>query len=232
MTGPDSITPPDGLLKADLHVHTEYSPDCLTSLDRVIRNCRLQGIDCIAVTDHNEIKGALLLQERAPFKVIVGEEIRTDRGEIIGYFLTRKIAPGLSPARTVYEIKAQGGLVCIPHPFDRLRRSRLDYGALGEIENEIDIIEVFNSRNVYSEDNRKAREYALARGRAASVGTDAHWPWEIGRAYIHIADFTDAPTFNTALQSVSPEFTGVLRKSGLLVHAGTKALKLFRSGRK
>jgi predicted metal-dependent phosphoesterase TrpH len=216
------------MLKADLHVHTCFSPDSLTSIDRLLDTCVKKGMGCIAVTDHNEIKGALLLQEKAPFKVIVSEEIRTDQGEIIGYFLTRRIRPGLSLTRTISEIKDQGGLVCIPHPFDRFRTSRLQFKALKEIENEIDIIEVFNSRNVNSEDNKKAKEFALAKGTMVSVGSDAHWPWEIGLTYMNIPDFSDVESFRAALQSVSPVFTGQLKKSGLLVHIGTKTLKLLK----
>lgn len=216
------------MLKADLHVHTNYSSDSLSSLERVIGVCRNRGLDCIAVTDHNEIKGALLMQEKAPFKVIVGEEIRTDRGEIIGYFLTEHIKPGMTPARTVEEIKRQGGFVCVPHPFDRIRSSRLELDAFREIAGDIDIIEVFNARNVYSADNVKAREYAAGQGYLASVGSDAHWLWEIGRTYMTIPDFHDAGTFRAALQTVSPVMAGRLKKSGLLVHAGTKALKLMR----
>lgn len=213
------------MLKADLHVHTEYSRDCLTSPDRIIAACQKRGIGCIAVTDHNEIKGALILQEKAPFKVIVGEEIRTDRGEIIGYFLNRRIEPGLSPARTVAEIKKQGGLVCIPHPFCRLRSSKLDLAALMEIEQEIDIVEAFNSRNLYAADNLRAREYARTRGFPVSAGTDAHWHWEIGRSYIHLPDFSDAESFRAALWSVTAASSGVLRKSGLFAHVCTKTVK-------
>lgn len=216
------------MLKADLHVHTEYSGDCLTSIDRIISACRRRGIDCIAVTDHNEIRGALLLQEEAPFKVIVGEEIRTGRGEIIGYFLTKPVKPGLSPARTVEEIRKQGGLVCVPHPFDRLRSSRLDSAALAEIADEVDLIEVFNSRNVYNNDNIKAEEYARTRGIPVTVGTDAHWPWEIGRTYMNIPEFTDAASFRDGLRAVSAECQGLLRKSGLFVHICTKTLKILR----
>jgi len=215
------------MLKADFHIHTKYSPDCLTSIDRLIRTCIQRGIDCVAVTDHNEVKGALLLQEKAPFKVIVGEEIRTDRGEIIGYFLTRHIKPGMCPARTVEEIKNQGGLVCVPHPFDRLRKSRLDINALREIEKDIDIIEVFNSRNVYNEDNTRAERFAVSRGIMVSVGSDAHWHWEIGNTYMTLPDFKDADSFRESLQSVSPVFTGSARKSGLFPHIGTKVVKFF-----
>lgn len=215
------------MLKADLHVHTHYSPDSLTKIEDVILRCTETGIDCIAVTDHNEIKGAIKLQERAPFTVIVGEEIRTNQGEIIGYFLTKHIKPGMSPAKTVEEIKKQGGLVCVPHPFDRLRNSKIEWKALVDIKKDIDIIEVFNARNVYSEDNDKAREFAAENEFMVSVGTDAHWSWEIGRTYVDIPEFSDVNSFRESLNSVSPMFTGELKKSGLLVHFGTKSLKLF-----
>lgn len=216
------------MVKADLHVHTRYSHDCLTKIEDVITRCEEAGIDCIAVTDHNEIKGALLLQEKAPFKVIVGEEIRTNQGEIIGYFLTEHIKPGLSPAQTIEEIRNQGGLVCVPHPFDRLRKSKLQHAALIEVQKDIDMIEVFNARNVYAQDNHKAREFAAKNELMVSVGTDAHWYWEIGRTYLELPDFYDAESFRESLKSVSPLFTGEMNRSGLWVHAGTKSLKILK----
>lgn len=215
-------------MKVDLHIHTLYSGDCLTPLDKVLACALKRGLDCMAITDHNEIEGALRLQEKSPIKIIVGEEIRTNRGEITGYFLKERIKPGLSPARTVEEIRKQGGLVCIPHPFDRLRSSRLDLAALLEIEQEIDMVEVFNARNVYAADNEKARSYAVDMGKMFAVGTDAHWPWEIGRSWMDIGDFTDAASFKAAFAAVPVGFSGECRKSGLLVHVGTKTLKLLR----
>jgi len=215
-------------MKADLHIHTLYSRDCLTPLDKVLECALKRGLECIAITDHNEIEGALRLQEKSPIKIIVGEEIRTNRGEIIGYFLKRRIQPGMSPAKTIEEIRNQGGLVCVPHPFDRFRTSKLDLDVLREIEQEIDIIEAYNARNIYDMDNRKAWAYAVSRGKISSAGTDAHWPWEIGRSYINIADFSDSSSFKRAL-AVSPSlFSGEFRKSGFLVHVGTKTLKLLR----
>jgi predicted metal-dependent phosphoesterase TrpH len=213
-------------MKADLHVHTQYSGDCLIPLNKVLERAIKRDLGCIAITDHNEIEGALRLQEKSPIKIIVGEEIRTSRGEIIGYFLTERIKPGMSLGKTIGEIRKQGGLVCVPHPFDRLRTSKLDPDALREIEQEIDIVEVYNARNVYDIDNRKAWAYASSRGKMFSVGTDAHWLWEIGRSYVNIADFTDADSFKAAINPAS--FTGEFKKSGLLVHVGTKTLKLLK----
>ena len=133
------------LLKADLHIHTEYSPDCNTPLEQIIKRCLEIGINCIAVSDHGTAEGALKMQTIAPFPVIVAEEILTPQGEIVGMFLKETIPSRLSVEQTISRIKAQGGLVCIPHPFDALRRSALDPKTIEKIVEQIDIIEVFNA---------------------------------------------------------------------------------------
>ncbi|HUV53340.1 MAG TPA: PHP domain-containing protein, partial [Dehalococcoidia bacterium] len=137
------------MLKADLHVHTRYSPDSISSPEKIVQRCIDSGINCLAITDHNSIAGALETKRIAPFKVIVGEEILTNSGEIIGYFLTEEIPPHLSPEDTVKRIKDQGGLVCIPHPCDSLRpQSKLQRRALERIMPQVDLIEVYNSRTM------------------------------------------------------------------------------------
>ena len=108
------------LLRADLHVHTCYSIDCGTPLERIVDHCLRIGINCIAIVDHNTIAGALKLKETAPFKVIVGEEILTRAGELMGLFLTEEVPKGLPPEEAIARIRSQGGLVGIPHPFGRL----------------------------------------------------------------------------------------------------------------
>ena len=118
------------MLKADLHIHTEYSMDCNTSLERVIDRCLEIGINCIAVCDHGTVDGAIKLNRLAPFTVIVAEEILTPHGEIMGMFLQESIPSGLSVEQTLASIRTQGGLVCIPHPFDTFRQSALDNGAI------------------------------------------------------------------------------------------------------
>ena len=107
------------MIKADLHVHTCYSVDCNTPLQRIVDRCLKIGINCLAVADHNTISGALKLKEMAPFKVISAEEIMTSMGELIGLFLTEEVPKGLSPEETIARIKSQGGLVGIPHPYGR-----------------------------------------------------------------------------------------------------------------
>lgn len=187
------------MLKADLHIHTAYSPDSATSLPQVIARCKQIGINCVAVTDHNTILGALKLRELAPFTVIIGEEIDTLSGEIIGYFLTEEIPAKIPAEETVRRIKAQGGLVCIPHPFDRLRASALRRRTLEALLPQIDIIEVFNSRVLLSRYNLSARFFAQDHGLLASAGSDAHTSREIGGAYVGMPEFNDTEEFRLAL---------------------------------
>ncbi|MFC1998438.1 PHP-associated domain-containing protein [Chloroflexota bacterium] len=188
------------MLKADLHVHSEYSPDSESALADIIDHCRATGINCVAITDHNETAGAVELKKIAPFTVIVGEEILTSSGEIIGLFLTERIPPRLSAQETVKRIKNQGGLVLIPHPFDRyFRPSVIDRDALEKIVSDIDIIEVFNSHTVIRSDSGKALKFAQAHGLLASAGSDAHLVSEIGNAYIEIPDFASVDEFKKAL---------------------------------
>jgi len=189
------------LLKADLHVHTRYSEDSISSPEKIVQHCLKVGINCLAITDHDEISGAFEIKRIAPFKVIVGEEILTSRGEIIGYFLTEKIPPRLSPEETVARIKAQGGLACIPHPFDRLRSgAKLRNDALDKILPEIDLIEVFNSRTMLLRDTASALELAQKHGLPGTAGSDAHIVREVGSTYMEIPEFNDAEQFRQALK--------------------------------
>jgi predicted metal-dependent phosphoesterase TrpH len=191
----------NNLLKADLHVHTRYSEDSISSPEKIVQHCIERGINCLAITDHNEISGAFEVKRIAPFKVIIGEEILTNRGEIIGYFLTEKIPSRLSPEETVARIKAQGGLVCIPHPFDRFRSgAKLRNHALEKIIANIDLIEVFNSRTMLLRDSARALEFAQKHALPGTAGSDAHIVQEVGSTYMEIPEFNDAEQFRQALQ--------------------------------
>ncbi len=187
------------LLKADLHIHTEYSMDCTTSLQQIIDRCLEIGITCIAIADHGTAEGGLRMKEIAPFSVIVAEEILTPHGEIMGMFLKETIPSGLSAEQTTSRIKAQGGLVCIPHPFDNLRQSALAKGKLEEIVEQIDIIEVFNSRGPFPWASNKAQDFAEKHGILKSAGSDAHTPQEIGNAYVEMPEFNSKDDFLKAL---------------------------------
>ena len=191
------------MIKADLHVHTCYSIDCCTPLERIVDHCLKIGVNCLAVADHNTIQGALKLKEMAPFKVIIAEEIMTSTGELMGLFLTKVIPRGLSPQETIAQIKSQGGLVNIPHPFGRpaFLSLRMKQNKLlsGEILSQVDIIEVFNSRTPLPNSSNKAQSLVLKYKLPASAGSDAHTLGEIGRAYVEMPEFNSPSDFLDSL---------------------------------
>ena len=188
-------------IRVDLHVHTCYSPDCLTPLEDVIRAAQRQGLGGLAVLDHNAIEGALALREMAPFPVIVGEEIYTTEGEIAGLFLEEHIPPGLTPLEAVTLIQEQGGLVYVPHPFDRYRSNALGGRALGPIVEHLDVLEVLNARVMIPTDNQRAQEFARLHSLLSGAGSDAHSTAEIGRAYVEMAPFAGRDSFVRSLAS-------------------------------
>ena len=182
------------MLRADLHVHTCYSLDCGTPLDKIVTRCLQLGINCVAIADHHSIAGALKLKESAPFKVIVAEEVMTPLGELMGLFLTKEIPRGLSAQETITRIKSQGGLVNIPHPFGHLPWQS-DKLLSQEILSQVDLIEVFNSRIPSPNSYVKALELASKYGLPTSAGSDAHTIREIGRAYVEMPEFNGPEDF-------------------------------------
>ncbi len=224
------------MLKIDMHVHTRYSPDSLLSEKAIISTCAKRGLTGVAITDHNTIEGALALKKLAPpdFKVIVGEEIDTQEGEIMGYFLEEAIPPQLPLEETIERIKVQGGLVGIPHPFGSFRKSKIKKDALERLINpalahkdevkRVDIIEVFNSRNIYVKDNQKALSLARENGFAMVVGSDAHLNSEVGRAYVELNSFNTPQEFLRNLHSARL----ITNRSSLWVHMVTICAKLLR----
>ncbi len=187
-------------MKADLHLHTCYSPDSNSSLESIIERCQQIGIDCLAITDHDTAEGALRMQEIAPFKIIVGEEVRSTAGEIIGYFLKETIPRGLSPQEVMARIKEQGGLVCLPHPFDGLGRYPLKPKERDALLDQIDIIEVFNARSIRSNID-VARSFAKQNGLLQSAGSDAHSANEVGNAYVEMTQFNGPDEFSLSLSN-------------------------------
>ena len=174
--------------------------DCRTSLSKIVNRCLKIGINCIAVADHGTITGALKLKEIAPFQVIVAEEILTPSGELMGLFLKEKIPSGLPPGETITRIRSQGGLVAIPHPlgqtpFSSLRTKQNNLARSETIVSQVDIIEVFNSRTLLPNSSTKAWELVNKYGLAASAGSDAHTPGEIGNAYVEMPEFNNPDDF-------------------------------------
>jgi predicted metal-dependent phosphoesterase TrpH len=169
------------------------------SLEQIIARCLEVGINCLGIADHNTIAGAKKMKEIAPFSIIVGEEILTLDGEVIGFFLSQEIPSKLSIKETVAQIKAQDGLVCIPHPYDRLRMSVFRDQVFDDIMNDVDIIEAFNARSLSAGSSTRARQLAQKYGKPASAGSDAHTLPEIGNAYVEMPDFNGKEEFLASL---------------------------------
>lgn len=214
---------PAPLLVADFHVHTSASHDGAVDSAEVARVARSRGLTAIAICDHGAIGGALAAREAASddLLVVVGEEIRTTEGEIIGYFLARCIENGLTPEETVSAIHEQGGAVCVPHPFDRYRRSPLTHEALGRIAEQVDLIEGFNARNLRDADNRAAAEWAAARDIPVLAGSDAHTRGEIGNVRVEVPAFADAAGLISAARGARLHTRG----AGVLPHIVTAWVK-------
>ena len=213
----------DRLLRIDLHTHTHYSPDAITSPRRFVEACQRKGITCVAVTDHDTMRGALAVQEMASFQVIVGEEICSREGEIIGLFLREEVPPGLSARETVERIRAQSGLVSLPHPLDRFRGGVGGEGLAG-LAPLVDIVEVMNARTTVGEDNDRATRLAEEHGLVGVAVSDAHSPWEMGRAYVEAPAFEGPQEFLEALRWG----TLVGRPSTPLVHLISRYASLRR----
>lgn len=187
--------PEPGMMKIDLHCHTEASSDCITPVLLFPDRCQERQIRVQAITDHNEIWGAQRLKALAeePFSeaaasltVIVGEEISTSEGEIIGLFLKEKVEAGLTPEETVAQVKAQGGLVLLPHGFDPLKRYRLRPEARERVADSIDIVETFNARISRRRWNHAAVDWCEERGVLMSAGSDAHTLADVGSAWVEV----------------------------------------------
>jgi predicted metal-dependent phosphoesterase TrpH len=171
----------------DLHLHSRYSYDCATQLGELVDRARQLGLDRLAVTDHDTAEGALRLSEMAPELVIVGEEVRTTEGEIIGLFLTGTVPAGGTPEEVCDAIHAMGGLTYACHPFD-VRRAHFSLERLAALAPRLDIIEVHNSW-ASPEANRMARAVCRRLGKAAAAGSDAHAAHELGRCWMEIPAF-------------------------------------------
>lgn len=211
------------MLNADLHVHSWRSVDSYMSYDQLIKACQTKGIDCIGLSDHGTTRGARDLARIAPFKVIVCEEIMTPYGEIMGMFLNEDIPNNISVEDTIRRIREQNGLVCIPHPFDRVRPSAFrNLKKLENIMDEVDIIEVFNSRSLYPGIGKKSIELAQRFHKVMSAGSDAHSPAEIGYVHIAMEDFNNNIEFLDSLSKAKIDG----RKSNVLLHLVSTTARL------
>ena len=188
-------------IDVDLHMHTDHSSDCATPVEVLLATAKARGLGAIAVTDHNEISGAFEAQAKASgIKVIVGEEVKTaDQGEVIGLFIRELIPKGLTLQETIAEIKRQGGIVYVPHPFDRMHAVP-DYEHLMAVLDDVDVIEVFNPRVAIYEFNEEAARFAAKYRIPAGAGSDAHVAQGLGSVRIRMPDFDGPQEFMEALR--------------------------------
>jgi hypothetical protein len=211
------------LIDVDLHMHTDHSHDCATPVEVLIAEARARGLGAIAITDHNEISGAKEAVAKADgIKVIVAEEVKTaDQGEVIGLFIKEKIERGMTLQETVDEIKRQGGLVYVPHPFDRMH-SVPDYEHLLTVVDDVDAIEVFNPRVAIAEFNEEAVRFAAKYRIPAGAGSDAHVTQGLGSVRIRMRDFDGPHEFLESLRDAD-----IIRNPASLLYV--QALKFLQT---
>lgn len=209
--------------RVDLHMHTSASSDSLSAPADVVRQAREIGLDKIAITDHNEIEGAFEARDIDPDLVIVGEEVRTDEGlDLIGLFLTEHIPRGGTFSDVAEEIRRQGGVVYVPHPFDSHRGTTEAF--LEGVRDCIDAVEGFNARIHDPRRNQRAQNWALANGFPVGAGSDAHLLSEIGQTRVVMPSFSGPAEFLVALSDGRIEG----RASSHLVHLGSTWAKIAR----
>lgn len=185
-----------GWVRVDMHSHSMWSGDSTTTPDELERAVVESGIDVLCITDHNTITGAIALGDRLACRVIVGEEVRTNAGELIGLFIEQRLPMGTSPGVAAAAVRDQGGVVYVPHPFDPMRRN-LSERALVELSDGglVDAFEVLNSKTSLDHLNERAAAFATERGLAHGAGSDAHVPDALGAAYVEMPDFDGAHEF-------------------------------------
>jgi predicted metal-dependent phosphoesterase TrpH len=224
---------PEGPNRAfiDLHCHTSASFDSTATLGAVLRAAASRGLTHLAVTDHDRIDAALRARDVAPdgLTVIVGEEVKTADGDLIAVFLERLVPPGMSAVATIAAIREQGGLVGVPHPFDRLRGYGRKSGAdPADIADKVDWIEAYNARVVGNGANERAAIFAHERGLPGVCASDSHTVMEVGVSYNAVAGDPSTPTgLLAALASVDMQ----PHRASYYVRAWTPLAKIIQSAR-
>jgi predicted metal-dependent phosphoesterase TrpH len=219
--------PPAKKAFADFHIHTRFSRDSILSEQKFIEKAIERGLTHVAITNHNNVEGAIAVRDKVvelgltdKLTVILGEEVSTADGEVVGLFLTKTIPRGLSARETADEIHRQGGLVSIPHPFDPFRGSHIKEGPLRNLADlgKIDMIEVFNCRVTFQRHNQEAAELAARYGIPGIAASDSHSSFEVAMA------FNALPAFETAeeLKAVLPENDWHASRSTVFIHATTR----------
>jgi predicted metal-dependent phosphoesterase TrpH len=206
------------MLRVEFHCHTIFSKDSLTKPEALVSACQRKGIDRVVVTDHNSIAGAQAAYAIDPQRVIVGEEIMTTRGEILAAFVKEQIPAKLSPQETIERLRRQGAFISVSHPFDQTRQGRWALEDLSAIAALVDAIEIFNSRCLTENENRRAQEFARQHNLAGTAGSDAHTLFELGRATLLLPEFDSAEGLRQVIRQAKIE----ARLSSPLVHLNSR----------
>jgi hypothetical protein len=217
------------MVRSEFHCHSIYSPDSLVRMEDLLAACKQKQIDKIAITDHNRLDGALRAHALDTQRVIIGEEIQTTEGEILGYFLREEIPAGLEPIEVIRRLKDQGAFISVAHPFDTNRDvTHWQPGTLEAMLPFLDAFETFNARCLRQVYNDKAQAFAREHGLAEIVGSDAHSTYELGRATMLLPDFNTAMELRTALQEAQRD----VHLSAASVHLFSVWAKIVKKVRK
>jgi len=219
--------PPTKRAFADFHIHTRFSRDSILTEEKFIEKAIERGLTHVCVTNHNNVEGAVAVRDKVAqlgladqLTVILGEEVSTTDGEVVGIFLTRTIPRGLSANETADEIHRQGGLVSIPHPFDPFRGSHIREAPLRNLAEmgKIDAIEVFNCRVTFQRHNLEAAEFANRYGIPAIAASDSHSSFEVAMAFNAMPAFDSAEELKASLTDNDWHAS----RSSVLIHLTTR----------
>lgn len=214
------------IIRAEFHCHSAYSPDSANRLEQLLQVAREKGIQRLCITDHNTITGALKARQMDPDLVVVAEEVLTDRGELIAYFLEEEIPQRLPVLKTIELMREQGTFISIPHPCDTFRTSWKPE-ELRELLPLLDAVEVFNARCFKMEFNEKAAELAEEGRLPFTVGSDAHTYGEVGMATLSLPDFHNAQELRESIRRASVQTERIPPFDHLLAAGMVKLSKLF-----
>lgn len=218
-------------IRAEFHTHTRFSKDSILNKFFILFMLKLKKIKLIAITDHNEVKGAIKYQKflkKFNIDVIVGEEVMTDSGEIIGLFLNKKIEPFQNSELTVKQIKEQNGIVYLPHPYDEKRyKTVLKEEKQIKLKDEIDFIEIHNGRNISEKYSDKQKDIQHKLKITPIIGSDAHTFIELGRNYIEI-EYTNIEDFKNNMKDIVEKSVFHKKKCIKLAHTITKFARIIK----
>lgn len=218
-------------IRAEFHTHTRFSKDSILNKFFILLMLKLKKIKLIAITDHNEVKGAIKYQKflkKFNIDVIVGEEVMTDSGEIIGLFLNKTIEPLQSPEQTVKQIKEQNGIVYLPHPYDEKRyKTVLKEEKQIKLKDKIDFIEIHNGRNISEKYSDKQKDIQQKLMITPIIGSDAHTFIELGRNYIEI-EYTNIEDFKNNMKYIVEKSVFHKKKCIKLAHTITKFARIIK----